>query len=114
MNIEELREYCLSKNQAEECLPFDDNSLVFKVKDKIFAILSLTQPFSIDLKCDPSIAVSLRERFPSVLPGYHMNKRHWNTVLVDGSIPDELSENWIDLSYDLVVSKLPVSLRNQL
>jgi len=114
MNIEEIREYCLLKNQAEECLPFDDFSLVFKVKGKIFAILSLSEPFSIALKCDPIMAISLREKFPSVLPGFHMNKRHWNTVLLDGSIPDILIKYWIDLSYHLVISKLPLSSRNQL
>ena len=107
MNIESFREYCLRKKGVTESFPFDETTLVFKVINKMFALTDLEGMFSINLKCEPEIAIELRERHPSVLPGYHMNKRHWNTVLIDGSIEDELIFGWIDDSYDLVVASLP-------
>src|SRR4051812_11655256 len=108
MNIEEFREYCLSKPGVTEELPFGDNTLVFKVLGKIFALTSLTsEVFSVNLKCDPEKAIQLREAYANVKPGYHMNKQHWNTVHVNGSISrGELCE-WINDSYSLVVAKLP-------
>jgi predicted DNA-binding protein (MmcQ/YjbR family) len=102
MNIEELREYCISKPEVSESFPFDEDTLVFKVRDKIFVLTSLTPPFSINVKCDPELAVSLRERYSFVIPGYHMNKKHWNTVMIDDTVSDSLLREWIDHSYGLV------------
>ena len=106
MNIEELREYCISKKGATEGFPFDESTLVFKVSGKIFALTDLEGEFSINLKCDPEKAIEIREQYPSVLPGYHMNKRHWNTIKIDGTISDSLIYEWIDHSYELIISKL--------
>ena len=111
MNIEEFREYCLSKPLVTECFPFDEDTLVFKVSGKMFALTSLSDTFNINLKCDPERAIALREEYPCVLPGYHMNKKHWNTVLIDGSVNDPLLRSWIDHSYDLVVASLPAKDR---
>jgi len=106
MNIETLREYCLSKPDAEETLPFGPDNLVYKVKDKIFLITGLDQqPLSFNVKCDPELAIELREKYPCVQPGYHMNKKHWNTVVCDGSVPAKQLKEWIDHSYDLVAGK---------
>jgi predicted DNA-binding protein (MmcQ/YjbR family) len=103
MNIETLREYCLSKPNAEETLPFGPDTLVFKVKGKVFLLAGLDEtPLQFNVKCDPEKALELREEYPSVMPGYHMNKKHWNTILVDGSIPNKLLKEWIDHSYELV------------
>ena len=114
MNIEQLREYCLSKKGVTEALPFDDTVLVFKIMNKIFALTSLEGEPSVNLKCDPDKAIELREEFPSVLPGYHMNKKHWNTIMLDGTIKDSLICEWIDHSYDLVIKSLPNKLKDQL
>jgi predicted DNA-binding protein (MmcQ/YjbR family) len=106
MDIESIRAYCLSKPDAEEALPFGPDVLVFKVKGKIFLLLPLdTVPLRFNVKCDPERAVELREQYAAVLPGYHMNKKHWNTVVADGSIASQLLRNWIDDSYDLVRGK---------
>jgi predicted DNA-binding protein (MmcQ/YjbR family) len=102
MDIESLREYCLSKKFVTESLPFGIDTLVFKVNGKIFALVNLDGDLSINLKCDPALAIDLREKYTSVTPGYHMNKKHWNTILLDGSIPDKDVLSWIDHSYDLV------------
>jgi predicted DNA-binding protein (MmcQ/YjbR family) len=102
MNIETLREYCLSKKDVAECLPFDDDTLVFKRSGKIFLLANLDGDLSINLKCEPALAIELREKYSSVIPGYHMNKKHWNTVMLDGSIPDNEVFEWIDHSYDIV------------
>lgn len=99
---------------ASESLPFGDDTLVFKVVDKIFAIADITLFESINLKCDPEQAMLLREQYPAVQPGYHMNKKHWNTILMDGAIPDRILQQWIDDSYDLVVNKLPKKIKQQL
>ncbi|TXK36603.1 MmcQ/YjbR family DNA-binding protein [Pontibacter qinzhouensis] len=108
MNIEEFREYCLGKAGATESTPFGGDTLVFKVADKIFALTSIGDFESgINLKCVPEHAVELREKYACVLPGYHMNKKHWNTILPNGSVPDALLQQWIDDSYQLVISKLP-------
>jgi len=114
MNIEFFREYCLSKKGVTESFPFDDTILVMKVMDKIFALTDLEGDFSINLKCAPEKAIELREQYPAVQPGYHMNKQHWNTVTIDGSVPTPLICNWIDDSYDLIVSKLSKKLRQEL
>jgi predicted DNA-binding protein (MmcQ/YjbR family) len=102
MNIEIIRDYCISKKGVTESLPFGDDTLVFKRAGKIFVLANLDGDLSINLKCDPAFALELREKYASVIPGYHMNKKHWNTVLVDGSIPDKEILEWIDQSYDLV------------
>ena len=102
-NIETLREYCLSKPGVEETLPFGPDTLVFKVKGKIFLLTGLdSDDFTFNVKCDPDRAEELREEFPCVQPGYHMNKKHWNTIIVDGSVPIKQLKAWIDHSYDLV------------
>jgi predicted DNA-binding protein (MmcQ/YjbR family) len=105
MDIVTLREYCLSKKGSTESFPFGEDTLVFKVNEKIFALVNLDGDLSINLKCDPAFAIELRERFSSVTPGYHMNKKHWNTVLLDGSVPDREVFSWIDHSYNLLANK---------
>ena len=102
MNTERIREYCISKANVTEGFPFGEDTLVFKVNGKIFALVNLGGDLSINLKCDPLLALELRERYSSVSPGYHMNKKHWNTVSLDGSIPEKEVLSWIDHSYDLV------------
>ena len=105
MDIVTLRDYCLLKKGSAESFPFGDDTLVFKVKEKIFALVNLDGDLSINLKCDPVLAIDLRERYSSVTPGYHMNKKHWNTVLLDGSVPDKEVLSWIDHSYDLIAGE---------
>lgn len=106
MNIEEVREYCLLKQNVTEGFPFGETVLVFKVAHKIFALLALDDiPFSINLKCNPEKAIELRVQHASIVPGYHMNKKHWNTVICDGTIPGNLLREMIDDSYSLVVKK---------
>lgn len=114
MDVERFRQYCLAKPGVTEEFPFDEQTLVYKVMGKMFALADLDLFVSINLKCDPELAVELRERYPAVQEGYHMNKRHWNTVLVDGSLPDRLLFDWIDHSYGLVVEGLPKRLREAL
>ena len=114
MNIEEFRAYCLLKKGVTESFPFDDTTLVMKVLNKMFALANLDGDLSINLKCVPEKALELREQYPAVLPGYHMNKKHWNTVMIDNSIPDALIKEWIDDSYNLVLSKLPKKEREKL
>lgn len=108
MDIESARIFCLGLPQATECLPFDDVTLVFKIAGKMFALLSLeSEDPGLLLKCDPELAIELRERYRNVLPGFHMNKKYWNTVLFSGGLKDELIEEWIIHSYTEVVNKLP-------
>ena len=115
MDAEIFRDYCLSKPSAVEDFPFDEDVLVFKVGGKMFALTSLERlPFQFNLKCDPEWAVELRASYDGVIPGWHMNKRHWNTVLMDGSISTDLAKKLIDHSYDLVVAKLPKKIREHL
>jgi len=102
MNIEQLREYCINKPGVAEGFPFGEDTLVFKVKGKIFALASLDGDLSVNLKCEPGLALELREKYSAVTPGYHMNKKHWNTVILDGSVPDKEVLKWIDHSYNLV------------
>jgi predicted DNA-binding protein (MmcQ/YjbR family) len=115
MDIEQIREYCLKKRGVTEEFPFDEETLVFKVLGKMFLLASLeTIPLQINLKCNPEEAVELREEYEAVQPGYHMNKKHWNTVIIDGSIQSEMILRWIDESYELVVSGLKKSNKNKL
>jgi predicted DNA-binding protein (MmcQ/YjbR family) len=106
MNIDQLREYCLSKPGTEEALPFGPDTLVFKVGGKLFLLTGFDRtPLQFNVKCDPEKAVELREEFHCVLPGYHMNKKHWNTIVVDGSVSTKQLKEWIDHSYNLVCGK---------
>lgn len=114
MNIEEFRDYCLSLPQTTEGFPFDENTLVFKVAGKMFALTDLVSFQSVNLKCDPDLALDLRERFPEVKPGYHMSKRHWNTVELNQGVGDEMIFQWVRDSYDLVVKSLTKKQRSLL
>lgn len=105
MDIETLRLYCLSKPATTEGLPFGEDVLVFKV-GKMFALISISQPHSVNLKCKPSYAEELREKHPEITPGYHMSKIHWNTVSLTGALTDAFLRSLIDHSYDLVVASL--------
>ena len=107
MNIETLREYCLSKNHVTETFPFGEETLVFKVVGKIFLLTGLENPDRFNVKCNPARAVSLREEYEEVQPGYHMNKAHWNTVYMNGRLSDSQLKQMIDHSYDLIVLSLP-------
>jgi len=114
MNIEELREYCLSKKGVTEHFPFDEVTLVFKVGDKMFALTNLDGEPSVNLKCDPERAIELREQHSSIIPGYHMNKTHWNTVLMDGTVSDKLIYELVEHSYNLVFESLPKIKRERI
>jgi predicted DNA-binding protein (MmcQ/YjbR family) len=106
MNIEDLRQYCLTKPGAEETLPFGPDTLVFKVAGKVLVLVGLEEEqLRFNVKCDPDKAIELREEYPCVLPGWHMNKKHWNTIVVDGSVSSKQLKEWIDWSYELVVGK---------
>ena len=111
MDIEEIRAYCLTKNGVDEGFPFGDTTLVLKVGGKIFVLINLDSDPSMNLKCEPGRAIELREVYPAIIPGYHMNKKHWNTVVLDGSISKRLIMEMIDHSYDLVYQSLPIKLR---
>ncbi|HQW45225.1 MAG: MmcQ/YjbR family DNA-binding protein [Chitinophagaceae bacterium] len=107
MNAESLHEYCLSKPGAEETLPFGPDTVVYKVGGKVFLLSGLdSEELRFNVKCDPEKAIELREEFSCVLPGYHMNKKHWNTIVVDGSVSTKQLKEWIDHSYELVTGGL--------
>ena len=115
MDLEQFREYCLSKVAATESTPFGEGVLVFKVAGKIFALAALDEiPATVNLKCDPDLALELRDRYEQVRPGYHMNKKHWNTVEIDSGVPEAELRKMIEHSYDLVVRALPKAQRDQL
>jgi len=114
MDIEAIRSYCLTKKGVTEDFPFDESTLVFKVMGKIFLLTDLESELSINLKSDPEKAIEWREKFPDVLPGYHMNKKHWNTVRVNGSVSGQQIRDWIDHSYEQVVRKLTNKQKDQL
>ncbi len=115
MNIEAIREYCYIKKGISEDFPFDEDTLVIRVMNKIFLLASLEKiPLQINLKCDPERAIEYRERYEAVQPGYHMNKSHWNTVIMDGSVPQKELKEMIDHSYELVVIGLKKSERESL
>jgi predicted DNA-binding protein (MmcQ/YjbR family) len=111
MDIETFRDHCMNKKGVTEEFPFGETTLVFKVMGKIFALADVEIFESANLKSDPEKAVELRERYPGIVPGYHMNKMHWNTVKMDGSVPDSTVIELIDHSYDLVVQKLPKKIK---
>jgi predicted DNA-binding protein (MmcQ/YjbR family) len=114
MNIETIRDYCLAKPEVNESFPFGETTLVFKVFDKVFALMSLEGDNRLNLKCDPARAIELRERYSCVIPGYHMNKQHWNSILLDAVNHEELIFEWIDHSYRLIVNKLPRYQKEQI
>ena len=107
MDIETLRQYALAKSDVEEGLPFGPTALVFKAKGKMFLLMAMdAQPFQFNVKCDPEFAIELRKTYPDhILPGYHMNKQHWNTVIADGHLSSKQLKEFIDDSYNLVVGK---------
>jgi predicted DNA-binding protein (MmcQ/YjbR family) len=115
VNIESFREYCLKKRAAIETTPFGPDNIVFKVEGKMFALAALDEvPSAVNLKCDPDLALELRDRYEQVTAGYHMNKKHWNTVVLDGVIPEREIRKMIDHSYELVVQSLSKAKREKL
>jgi predicted DNA-binding protein (MmcQ/YjbR family) len=114
MNQETLRDYCLSKKYATEDFPFDELTLVLKVGGKMFALIPLDSEACISLKCNPELAIELREQYPAVQPAYHFNKKHWNQVFMDGSISENLVKEWIDHSYELVYKSLTRKIKEAL
>ena len=112
--LEEYRDFCLSLPATTEGFPFDQKTLVFKVCDKMFALTDVDEFKSINLKCDPELALELREKYLAVRAGYHMSKKHWNTIDMDGSISNKQLQEWILHSYDCVVAGLPKKLRDEL
>jgi predicted DNA-binding protein (MmcQ/YjbR family) len=114
MNIEEFREFCIGMKGVTEELPFDENTLVFKVMGKMFALTGMDNFVSVNVKCDPEKAIELREEYNAVKPGYHMNKKHWNTIEVNSDMSDQELRDWVLHSYDLVVAKLPKKTREEL
>ncbi|MDX2249943.1 MAG: MmcQ/YjbR family DNA-binding protein [Bacteroidia bacterium] len=115
MNIEILRNYCLSLKGVTESFPFGEDTLVYKVMGKIFAITGLDNPTTVNLKCRPEYAIELREDYPeAIFPGYHMNKKHWNTVSIIDNLPDSFIFSLIDHSYELVIAGLPAKIREEL
>lgn len=113
MNLESLREYCLKKQNVTEEFPFDEDILAFKVINKIFALISIKEPDSVNLKCDPDYAIELREKYEEVQPGYHMNKKHWNTVYFNGALNDKFLYSLVDHSYLMVIKSLPKKLQKE-
>ena len=115
MDLTQLREYCLSKPRATEGTPFGPDVLVFKVRGKMFALAALEEvPTTVNLKCDPDLALELRDRYEQIQPGYHMNKKHWNTVEIESGIPDAEVREMIDHSYELVTQSLSKAERKKL
>lgn len=114
MDIETLRDYCLSKKACTESFPFGEDTLVFKVAEKIFLLTNLNNPESFNVKCDPERAITLREEHSEVIPGFHMNKKHWNTVFINGSLSNAQLKEMIDHSYDLVFKSLSKSLQSEI
>src|ERR1700733_7583510 len=106
MNVEEIRTHCIAKADVEEGFPFGVQTLVFKVKGKIFLLLGLdNSPLQFNAKCDPERAIELREQYECIIPGYHMNKKHWNTVIIDNTLTRKQLKEFIDHSYELVIPK---------
>jgi predicted DNA-binding protein (MmcQ/YjbR family) len=114
MNIEDFRNYCIAKPGVTESFPFDASTLVFKVMNKMFALADVDHFEYINLKCLPERAIELRELYPEIQPGYHMSKKHWNSVYVNGHLTQKMIKELIDHSYDLVVASLPGRLKKEL
>ena len=113
MNLDQFRTYCLSFQGVTEETPFDKVTLVFKVMGKMFALADMDNFESINLKCEPNKAIELREQYDAVKEGYHMSKKHWNTILVNGSVSDQIVFQWIDHSYALIISSFPKKIQEQ-
>ena len=114
MNIEQLRNYCIGKKAVEESFPFDEETLVFKVMGKAFLLAGIeSKPLEFNVKCEPGLAIQLREKYNCVKPGFHMNKKHWNTVVCDNTVNISLLKHWIDHSYDEVVKGLSKKQRQE-
>lgn len=109
MHIEELRDFCLALPAVEEKFPFDQHTLVFYIAGKMFCLADINDFDSVNVKCDPDEALALRATYQAVLPGYHMNKKHWNTVKLNQDVHDQLIKKWIKNSYNLVIKTLPKS-----
>lgn len=114
MDIESILHYCQQLKGTTEHFPFDANTLVFKVMGKMYALIDVENPTGINVKCDPETAIDLRERYACVIPGYHMSKKHWNTIQLNGEMDNKELESWILHSYELVVSSLPKKLQHEL
>ena len=114
MNLEDIRDYCLKKASVTEGLPFGEDTLVFKVEGKMFLLTDIRSGNSFNVKCDPELAVELREKYPAVQPGYHMNKKMWNTVNFDGSLTTKQLMEMIDHSYTQVVKSLPKRIQDKM
>ena len=115
MDLETIRKYCLKKKSTTESFPFGESTLVFKVSGKMFLLIGLENfPLQFNVKCDPEKAEELREEYSSVIPAFHMNKKHWNTIVLNGQISAKLIWQWIDDSYTLVVKSLPLKERKKL
>ena len=114
MNIEELREYCLMKKGVSESLPFDEYTLVFKVLNKMFALVPLNRELSISLKCEPEKAIELREHYSYVLPAWHMSKKHWNTIIINNTVSNSILKKWIDDSYWIIANNLTKKQKEEL
>ena len=114
MNIEDFRNFCLSFKSATEDLPFDETTLVFKVAGKMFALTDIDNFVSINVKCEPEKALILREKYSAVIPVFHMNKKHWNTIKIDDTIPDKMIKQWVADSYNLIVNKLPKKIKKEI
>lgn len=114
MNLEEIRDYCLAKPGVTEGLPFGEDTLVFKVGEKLFLLTSISVGTQFNVKCDPELAIELRERYSEVRPGFHMNKKHWNTVHTNGSLSRKQIIDMIDHSYMLVLHSLPKKVQEEI
>jgi predicted DNA-binding protein (MmcQ/YjbR family) len=114
MNVEDFRDYCLSKEGVTESFPFDSSTIVFKIGGKLFALAGIEFFASVNLKCDPERSIELRETFNGINPGFHMNKKHWNTVTVESDVPNQLLLELIDHSFDLVYKSLTKKIRDGL
>jgi predicted DNA-binding protein (MmcQ/YjbR family) len=114
VNLEELRDYCLLKQGVTEGLPFGDDTLVYKVGGKMFLLAGIADGNRFNVKCDPELAIELREQYPEVIPGYHMNKKMWNTVYMDGALTTKQLKEMVDHSYDLIVKSLPKKVQQEI
>jgi len=114
MQLQQIIDYCSGKPGAVKEFPFDDETLVIKAGSKMFALIKLSAPYRINLKCDPLYALKLRKQYDSVTAGYHMNKKHWNTISFNGDVPESLMQEWIDASYELVLKGMTKKEREKL
>ena len=115
MNIEEFRDYCLSKKYVTECFPFNETTLVFKVANKIFALSGLEHhPSTVNLKCDPEKSIELRDQYSDIIEGFHMSKIHWNTITIEGGLSNQFIKDLIDHSYEIVVKGMTKKQQKEL